>query len=404
VLSILMMIVAPLLTGVQIAQEVHENTLQPVTGTALSARQLVIGLTSGPLAQAGVLALPQAAIILVTAAIAGAPVPAVGFLILTVCAGGLLAMLTQLVGYGVGRRRAPGLVGIALMALLGGSLLAGTGIGLNIDREMIGLVTIVPQSGPVHLLREAFVPAGRLGAADAWAIDVRLVFSALAFIVLAGVVHLALERRIADRTGPSLRRIESWIAVGALILMALLSLPDFGNDGGAPVYLISLAMLVMPLMVVLMGRVPVGDGPSSMRKIPLRMLLAEFTGFILLHLAITSIAVGGPAALLPTSAAAVLHLSWALAVAALLAVRAVAVPLRLGGGILAAMCLVMGMGEFVFGVIFMAEAHTSLAGGFDNFFPLFELSAVLGVLQIALTVAVPWSLVRALRRGSAGWS
>ena len=49
---LLLMLFAPILAGTQMAQEVHENTLQPLTGTALSARDLVLGMTLGPIAVA----------------------------------------------------------------------------------------------------------------------------------------------------------------------------------------------------------------------------------------------------------------------------------------------------------------------------------------------------------------
>src|SRR5690606_3516848 len=41
-------VLGPLLVGVQQAQERHENTLMPLTGTGLKPRELALGLASGP--------------------------------------------------------------------------------------------------------------------------------------------------------------------------------------------------------------------------------------------------------------------------------------------------------------------------------------------------------------------
>jgi hypothetical protein len=61
-LVVLFTVVAPLLVALQQASERHENTLQPLTGTALGARELAVGLACGPLAIVAIFAAPLAAL------------------------------------------------------------------------------------------------------------------------------------------------------------------------------------------------------------------------------------------------------------------------------------------------------------------------------------------------------
>ncbi|MGB1017317.1 MAG: hypothetical protein ACPG4T_24480, partial [Nannocystaceae bacterium] len=105
------LVFAPLIAGTQLAQEAHENTLMPLTGTALRRRELVVGLLAGPLTVISILALPQAVVLLVAAGLTGIMLPALGLLVVLGVACMLLGMLTQLVGLAVGRVRTPGIVG-----------------------------------------------------------------------------------------------------------------------------------------------------------------------------------------------------------------------------------------------------------------------------------------------------
>jgi hypothetical protein len=392
---LLLLVGAPLFAGAQIAQEAHENTLQPLLGTRITPRGLVVGLTAGPFAAAGLFAAPQLLVYAIAGLLAGHAVAVPGFILLTIATAVLLTMVVQLLGYGMGRRWASGLVGTTLTVLLVVSMMIATGIALNIDDESAGLVTILPQTGCVHLLVETFIPQARLHGSDALLLDLRLVFAGIAFAILGVIAVRALERRVTARTQASLLPGEALVAALVLIGMALSAVPEFRPREFIPTYFISLALVVIPLLVLVMSRVPMGDGPAKLRKIPLRRVLAELGVWLAIHAALVLTIGGGD---VPLSVGGAFYLLWALGVAALCAVRVAATPLKPLGAI------------FVCFALFTAAVGYGLAGAFfaaadeghDIFFGLFEVSAVLGVLQLLVTVGVPWSLARSLQRESAG--
>jgi hypothetical protein len=394
----LMLVAVPLFAGVQIAQETHENTLQPICGTALSPRQVVLGLTSAPLALVGVVALPQVAIVLLAAMLAGSLVPALGFVPLTVIVGLFLAMLTQVVGYAAGSRRGPGLVAVGLLASLVVMLLVGIGLGARLSHDTLGLVTVAPHAGVVHLLRETFLSAGRLSLAEAWNLDVRLMFAAAAFVVLTGTAHLALERRLSGRSGPSLRPFEAWVAVAVLSLASMLALPELEHgDFGPPVLVISLALLAVPLQLVLMARVPMGDGPTRGQHVPVGELLGEYATWIGAHGALAIVVVvGAGGSLHEVDPIGLLHLGWAFLVAGLLAIRITARPTTAVGAIAVVVSAIAVCFEFGTGAVFAVDRGEPFA-----LVPLFEVSPALGLAQLAMLVLVPWLLFRSLRRSPA---
>ena len=386
---------APLFAGAQIAQEAHENTLQPLLGTRLTPRGLVLGLTAGPFAAAGLFAAPQLLVYAIAGVVAGHAVAVPGFILLTVATAALLTMVVQLLGYGMGRRWASGLVGTALTVLLVASMMIATGIAFNLDDESAGLVTIVPQTGCVHLLLETFIPQARLHGSDAILLDLRLVFAAVAFAILGVIAVRALERRVTARTQASLLPGEALVAALVLIGMALSAVPEFRPREIIPTYFISLALLVIPLQVLVMSRVPMGDGPAKLRKIPLRRVLAELGLWLAIH-AVLVLAIGDGD--MPLSLGGGFYLLWALGVAALCAVRVAATPLKPLGAIFVCFALFTAAVGYGLGAAFFAAAENH----HDDFFGLFGVSAVLGVLQLFITVGVPWSLVRSLQRESAG--
>jgi len=161
-LAVFLLVLGPMLVGMQLAQEVHENTLMPLTGTALSSRQLAIGLCSGPLAVVGILAAPQILLVLAAAAVAGYVTAALGLLVIGLAGCALLTTLCMLLALGLGRTRTPGVVGISLLALLSAMLALGLGLGVTLDDDTAGMVAMFPQVGIFHLWRKAFAPARRL--------------------------------------------------------------------------------------------------------------------------------------------------------------------------------------------------------------------------------------------------
>ncbi|MCA9712164.1 MAG: hypothetical protein KDK70_40380, partial [Myxococcales bacterium] len=262
-LLVLLTVGAPLWVGVRLAQELHENTLQPLTGTALTARQLVVGLAAGSLAPVAIAAAPLGLLTLGTAAGAGRLVPALGFMLAMLAMSAMLVGLAMLGALAVGRQRAPGIVGIGLLALLGLVGLAGLAAGLNLDANTLGMVTIVPGAGPVHLLTEAFNPVAHLDADRAAALDLRLLLATAGAVGLAAIMGRALERWVGGtHQDGALRPVEAAVAALVLSVLAMTTMP--ARVGFGETFFWGTALVLVPLQLVLMGRVPGTDVPARL--------------------------------------------------------------------------------------------------------------------------------------------
>lgn len=394
---LLMLIVAPLASGATVAQEVHENTLQPVLGTRLRPVDIVTGFTASGVGLAGLLAAPSLAIMLLAAVFAGHLENLVPFLLLLPAASLFLVLFTQLVGFGLGRRWSSGIVATLLTAALCMLMLFSVGIGMNLEDDMVGLIAMMPPVGLVHGLRELFVPHMRLSVVETQHALVIISVAVVGLSVLAYVMSRALTRRIEGRTQASITRIEGVLAAAVSMVLALAVVPEFDANDAIPAYFISLGLVSFAWQLIIAGRVPVGDGPSSLRTIPLRSIMFEFATFVGLHAALLLLVFG--AGEIPFEPMGAFHLLWALVVLALLAVRLVALPTNILGSLFAMLCF----GSICFEMV-CAGASAASGHGFGGQHPfvLFEASPVLGVLQLILTVAIPVVLVRALRKGSAG--
>ena len=398
---LLMLIVAPLSSGATLAQEVHENTLQPVLGTRLRPVDIISGLTISGLALGGLLAAPSLLVMLVAGLVAGSQVQLLPFLLLLPAASLFTVLLTQLVGFGLGKRWSSGIVATVLTAGLCMAMLFSIGFGMNLDDEMIGFVAMMPPVGLVHALRELFVPGVRLSGAEvAEAMQVSGL-AVVGFGALAVIMGKALTRRIEGRTQASLTRIEGFVAAGLTLMLALVVVPDFKDSNAVPAYFVSLGLVALPWMLILGGRVPVGDGPAKLRTIPLLGIMVELLGYVAIH-TVVLVSIFGIEHV-PWTAMGGFHLVWALAVMGLVAVRMVALPTNIVGSLFVMLSLAAVCFEFVSAGIFAAAAeHSMYSPSVPAPFVLFEASVVLGLMQLALTVVIPVALVRALRKGSAG--
>lgn len=394
---ILMLIVAPLASGATVAQEVHENTLQPVLGTRLRPVDIVTGFTASGVGLAGLLAAPSLVVMLIAGVFAGHIENLVPFLLLLPAASLFLVLFTQLVGFGLGRRWSSGIVATLLTGALCMLMLFSVGIGMNLEDDMVGLIAMMPPVGLVHALRELFVPHMRLSVVETQHALVITSVTVVCLSVLAYVMSRALTRRIEGRTQASITRMEGLLAAAVSMVLALAVVPEFDTNDAIPAYFISLGLVSFAWQLIIAGRVPVGDGPSSLRTIPLRSIMLEFAAFVGLHAALL-LAVFGPGEV-PFEPMGAFHLLWALVVLALLAVRLVAIPTNILSSLFAMVCF----GSICFEMVCAGASAASDHGfGGQHPFVLFEASAVLGVLQLVLTVAIPLVLVRALRKGSAG--
>lgn len=390
VLLLLLTVIAPLWVGVQLAQELHENTLQPLTGTALTPKQLVLGLVAGPLSPVAIVAAPMLALVLIAAAVAGRMVPALAMVLMGAAMGAMLVGLAMLAAAAVGRQRAPGIVGIGLLGLLGAAGLAGTTAGLELNAELLGLVTVLPEAGPIHLAGEAFFPQSHLSGARALALDLRLVLATLGAVVLATLCLRALERRIGGthREG-ALRPGEAGVAALMLAALAVAAIPSQADFGGT--FLAAAALAVVPLQLVLMGRVPGGDTPPRLRRVPIARLLAEHAIWLGMVLVVTLLVAGPPDHIRPRAILGVMHLGWATAVVALVTLRATALPASIPTKLWLMVCLGFVLIEFVAGAIWCMDRP-----GIEMLFPMGAAHPLLGLLHIGMFVWIPVSLVRGL--------
>lgn len=402
---LLLMLFAPVLAGTQMAQEVHENTLQPLTGTALSARELVLGLSLGPAAVVALLAAPQVVLFLAAALAVGHVVPALALLVVGLTGAAFLTMLAQLAGLALGRQRAPGVLGVALLAMFAPLSLLGFALALELPHHGIGALALLPHGAASHMLLETFIPAGTaarspwLSPASIADAQISVAIGAAAMLCFAFLGLRALERRVGELSPTALNRPEALL--GALVSVALVTLANPYRDGmynATEFYLGNLVFVCVPLAILLMMRVPLGDGPVALRRVPVGSLVAEFAVAVALYFAVTVACMGGlePMGLL-RSPVALAYLAWTLGVAALLTIRVAALPMTLLAKLWAGVCTV-GLGvAFIHAMEWSRHVDRPLT----QVFGLWQVSPLLGVLQIALLLLIPALLLRTLRNPGA---
>jgi len=387
-IGVLMLIVAPLWSTVQIAQEAHENTLPPLAGTGLSSRQLALGMASGPFAQAWVLALPQVLLLLLGSFWAYRPWALFACLGLTLIACAMLVMLGQILGFGLGHKRAPGLVAAAVLAVLSLSSMLAFGFAMEVSGDVM-LVTLLPQLGPLYLLHEAVGhPTYQFSASE---IAPHLGLATVGSGVLAALSTVALERRLDGRTGASLSRIEGYLAAFILIVMATFAFPSADDDmHSSRFYVTSLVILWLPWQLILVARLPLGDGTTRLNRRDLQGALFDFSVFVALHVVVATLVFGN----LPFaegSAFGMIPVVWALAVAAAISVYRVMAPATTSSAAWILFCVVTVVIALILGAMWL----TTSAGTNPT---LAEVNPVFGLVTLGLSIYVPMSLGRELAR------
>ncbi|MCH9682016.1 MAG: hypothetical protein K0V04_11320 [Deltaproteobacteria bacterium] len=389
-LTLMMMVFGPLWVAATLAQELHENTLQPLTGTALTSGQLVLGLVMGGLAPIAIIGTPLLTIHLGAAATAGRLLPAVGMTIMAAAMGAMLLGLAMLGATAVGRKRAPGLVVIGLLSVLGTTAVAGLGSGFNLHGRSVGLTTVLPATGPAHLLAESFFPANHLRMGDALWLDTLLLVATAGAVLLAFVITRGLSRRLGgtDRTG-ALRWHEAAAAGVTLALLASLAIPDTASLGEH--LLLSLILALVPVQLVLMGRLAGGEVPPALRRLPVAARLGEHTAWLAALLVPAVILTDGPGHAGDGLPIGLIHLAWVLLVVPLVTIRATALP----SSTLTKVWLVVCLG---FAMLELATAGMWCMGSprIEQILVLGQVSPVLGLVQLGMIVWIPLSLFRAL--------
>jgi hypothetical protein len=139
-----------------------------------------------------------------------------------------------------------------------------------------------------------------------------------------------------------------------------------------------------------MARVPAGDVPPSMRTLPISRLLAEYAVVLGLHMVAVLVVADAPH-VHRFAFAAVVHLGWALGVAALVSIRGVAAPVGLAAKVWLGFSLLCAVIELGIGAAATSNPR-------DLMIPLEHADAIVGLVYLGLFMWVPVSLGRGLLR------
>lgn len=401
-MSLLMLVLAPLFVAVKQASEVHENTLQPLTGTSLSPSELARGLRSGPLAVIALFAVPLATAVLLSSLVVGTPLRALLFF--GVIAAGTYGMASfgQLLGHVAGARRTPGIVGVALMLAMGMVWLIGTAVGFDAPHDARTLIGAVPQSSAAYVQVWA-LGLGRHAGPDAAALAT-IAFGGFAWVAFGALASKVLAHRIGGLEGPALSR--TWAFGGALVAVVLACLSTtvvlrghVSTEDRQLFYFVDLLALAIPFGMLLMARVPISEAPPKLRNLPVLPLLGELMAMAVMHMVVTSLFVGTHAFDLLSSPVALMYWLWAIAVVGLVAIRAAALPV-------AKVTTHMWIAFCAFCVL-VAGAHVvgwTVKHGLsdaDEIFAFAKLSPLLGLVQFVCVLLVPYLCVRVLKQNFA---
>lgn len=376
-----MLVVAPLLAAVQVAQEVHENTLSPLVGTSLSPGALALGLSSAPLALAGLYAAPHLAILLVCVPFAVHPLAGLVGLVATLVTSVGLVMLAQVAGLAMGRRRGPGLVAIALIGILGLAMLVSFVLALSLKTDgLVGMLAYVPQVGPIYAFLLAFQPAGDISVTlPAWA---PLLLGVAIFAGVAVLAHRAFARRIEGRAQASLSPLEHAFATGIVVLMTL---SVFGwvdiDRGDRQLWIGALLFLLPPLALLVTARAPLGTQTPRPRWIG--PAARAYAAGLALH-------IGGMALLhgdLRPSLPAAFHGLWIVGMTFAIACLVATKPLNVGRSVLLMLSVIALWGE-AGSALFRSDVPI--------YFPIQLTSPTLALFQAGMLITLPLVYVREL--------
>jgi hypothetical protein len=396
-LAVLALVVAPTSTAIQHAREVHNNTLQPLTGTAFSPKELTRGLRAGYLAPLAIFAIPLMALTTASALIAGNLFALLCMALILASGGYALVSLAHLFAHIAGHRRTPGMVGVGIMGLVGMSGFIGMIMGFEADDELLGALGAVPQAGFTFMQRWTFG-----NELDFEPFAVLAVFvGAIAWLIIGALVTQVISKRVAGSEGPALSRWRALVGAGvsaALVTMAFAPIVSHGHvsrEEPTIFFFAGLMALAIPYAALLMARVPMSEAPTTMRKLPLAPLMGELFAMVGLYSLITIPFIGEQAFNILLSPVAIFYAAWGIAVVGLVAVRsAVAAPQRIWTHLGIAYCMLC---------VLVAGVHATIwampfkkADG-DELVLMWQLSPILGMLQLVCIFAVPLLLIRGLR-------
>lgn len=384
----------PVLTGIAVAQESHENTLPPITGTGLGGRDIIAGLVVAAFAPVAIVAAPQAAIALVASLVAGNVLVVLGVVALMLCCAWALAMTAAIAGLYVGRRRGPGPVGVAMLGLTSVWLMIGMGIGLGrtIGHAEVGSMIAGPSSALMLGTREAFFSVARLPGSSGAEVASLCLMPALAGLVLGALAFRAAARRVDDRAVPPLSRGEAVLAtlIASFVCTLTTVVARGSSTERAGLAFATIAMMVLPLAALLVARVPAAQGDTR-REISVSESMVELAAFTGIHLGVMLLLC--PSSVLE-AVPGLVHTAWAVAVTGLVALRMLSPGNRWLTGTWGGFCLLSA-------AIMMANGwELAERGARADIVALFQVSPLLGVIQLVLIVVVPLVLVLGIRRAA----
>lgn len=396
--AFLFLVVGPVLVGTQMAQEVHENTLMPLTGTSLRTRELVLGLSAGALSIVAILAIPQAIILLLTVAFAGYLLPALAGILVALVGCFFLSVLAQLVGFALGSRHTPGVLGMGMLSFFGLLAMIGAAIGMMPERQSIGIFALIPEAATTHLLRSSLLPDELFF--NNWQLaheaDFAIAIGTVGIGLLALLGLRALERKVA-RTGTSaLTRGEGLLGALVTIVLVALANPSYRNAYNSPeaFLIINLALLTVPFAILLMMRTPTSGLGEKQAPPPIGKLLGELFVWASMLAVISVGMLSSASEITRAHPAFFFFLAWYLGVIGLASIRMVSAPMGL---ITRAQ---IGVAAF-FALMALPQMGTALRGMNDAELLIFsEISPFLGFVQAAMLVVVPLILLRSIRRSS----
>lgn len=390
VLLMLMLVVAPLFAAVVVAQELSENTLQPLTGTALTARQLVVGLAAGAWAPVMIVAAPLSVLMLGSAAIAGRVVPALAAVGLTSAVSLTLTGLGMLIAYTRQGRQGPGIIGIVVLAALGTAASVGWALGLHIESRSLYAVSVVPTAGPIHLLTEALVPTARLELVDTLRLDARLGLTFAATALFSWLLLRALER-LVDRTAQAgaLRPLEAGLGAIAVIVLAASALGDRLDI--AEFFAATVAIAIVPLQLLVASRYPTSETPATWRDIPWRGVVVEHATWLLLALGLAIVAGRAHSDAGAGFIIGVIHLLWVLLVVPLITLRMCG-PTTIPAKVWLIICVLFAMLGLGTAAVWLIESPPA-----EAVLPLGAITPALGVVQLVMLAVIPVTLIQALQ-------
>ncbi len=397
-LAFLLLVLGPVLVGTQMAQEVHENTLMPLTGTSLRTRELILGLSVGALSIVGILAIPQALILLLTVAFVGYLLPALAGILVALVGCFFLSVLAQLVGFALGSRHTPGILGMGMLSFFGVLAMIGAAIGMMPDRQSIGIFALIPEAATAHLFRSSLLPDELFF--NNWHLaheaDFAIAIGTVGIGLLALLGLRALERKVGRQGTSALTRGEGLL--GALVAIVLISLanPAYRNayNNTETSILINLALVTLPFAILLMMRTPTPDLGEKRAPPPIGSLLGELFAWTGMLAVLTVGMLPNPGQITDVHPAFVFFLAWYLAVVGLAAIRMVSAPT----GLIARTQI--GLAAFFALMAFPQMAAALRNTNSANLLLFSEISPFLGFVQAAMLVVVPVVLLRSIRRGS----